>query len=182
MNGYELDIQQDEGGYTMNDSMRWTMWGIVKGLISTTKLYGFQESARIIAEQLEGETPLEKLAQFELGEKNRIITEEGDKVLVVLKQCPFAQVYREMPEWGGEEELLERFNAHPGGGGALHSFCLLHCYIRENLGGLHNLACRSADGKVIAIAREVIKSIGLSEELVEKLIEGNACVYAVQKL
>ena len=87
----------------MNNSMRWTMWGIVKGLISTTKLYGFQESAKIIAEQLEGETPLEKLAHFELGEKNRMIMQEGDKVLVVLKQCPFAQVYREMPEWGGEE-------------------------------------------------------------------------------
>lgn len=76
---------------------------------------------------------------------------------------------------------MKRFNAHPGGGSSLHSFCILHCYIRENLGGLHNLACRSADGKVTAIAREVIKSIGLGEETVEKLIKGNACVYVVQK-
>ena len=166
----------------MNDSMRWTMWGIVKGLISTTKLYGFQESAKIIAEQLEGRTPLQKLAHFELGEKNRMVIQEGDKVLVVLKQCPFAQVYREMPEWGGEEELLERFNVHPGGGSALHSFCILHCYIREDLGGLHNLACRSADGKVTAIAGEVIKGLGLSEKRIEELIEDNACVYAVQNL
>ena len=82
---------------------------------------------------------------------------------------------------GRRGELLERFNAHPGGGSALHSFCILHCYVREDLGGLHNLACRSADGKEIAIAKEVIKSIGLPEELVENLIEENACVYAIQK-
>ncbi len=165
----------------MNDPMRWTVWGLVKGLISTTKLYGFQESAKIIASQLEGDTPLEKLAHFELGEKNRTLTDEGSIILVVLKQCPFAQLYQRMPEWGGEEELLQRFNAHPEGGSALHSFCVLHCYIRENIGGLHNLACRSADGKEIAIAKEVIKSLGLSEEKVKGLIEGNACVYAVQK-
>lgn len=160
--------------------MRWTVWGLVKGLISTAKLYGFQESAKIIANQLEGGTPLEKLTQFELGEKNRTIINEGDTTLVVLKQCPFAQLYKTMPEWGGEEELVERFNSHPGGGAALHSFCILHFYIRENLGGLHNLACRSADGKETAIAGEVIRNLGLGEETVGKLVEGNACVYAVQ--
>ncbi len=165
----------------MNDPMRWTVWGLVKGLISTTKLYGFQESAKIIAGQLEGDTPLEKLAHLELGEKNRTLVDEGDKTLVVLKQCPFAQFYQTMPEWGGEGELLQHFNAHPGGGSALHSFCILHCYVREDIGGLHNLACRSADGKEIAIAKEVIKNLGLTEEKVEGLIKGNACVYAVQK-
>jgi hypothetical protein len=165
----------------MNDPMRWTVWGLIKGLISTAKLYGFQECANIIANQLEGVDPLEKLANFELGEKNRSITEEGDTVLVVLKQCPFALLYQKMPEWGGEEELVQRFNTHPGGGAALHSFCILHCHIRETLGDLHNLACRSADGKEVAIAREVIKSIGIDEEQVEELIEGNACVYAVKK-
>lgn len=166
----------------MNDSMKWTMWGLVRGLISTAKLYGFQESAKIVAHQLEGVTPLEKLAHFELGEKNRTVIEEKDKKLVVLNKCPFAQLYRTMPEWGGEKELVERFNSHPGGGAALHSFCILHFYIRENLGGLHNLACRSADGMEIAIAGEVIKSLGLTEETVGRLIDGNACVYAVKKL
>lgn len=165
----------------MNDPMRWTVWGLIKGLISTAKLYGFQESAKIIANQLEGNTPLEKLAHFELGEKNRSVVEEGDTQLVVLKQCPFAQLYQRMPEWGGEEELVQRFNSHPGGGAALHSFCILHCHVRETLGNLYNLACRSADGKEIAIAKEVIKSIGLAEGTIENLIEGNACVYAVQK-
>lgn len=165
----------------MNDPMRWTMWGIIKGLISTTKLYGFQESAKILANQLEGNTPLEKLAHFELGEKNRTLIEEGDKTFVVLKQCPFAQLYRTMPEWGGEEELLQRFNAHPGGGSALHSFCILHCYVREYLGGFNNIACRSADGKKVAIATELIKMLGMTEERAKELIEGNACVYAVQK-
>ena len=166
----------------MNDSMRWTVWGLIKGLISTAKLYGFQESARIIARSLEGDSPLEKLAHFELGEGNRSVFEEGDIGLVALKQCPFAHLYRKMPEWGGEEELVQRFNTHPGGGAALHCFCILHCYIRENLSGLHNLACRSADGKEIAIARDLIGSLGLAEERVEELIKGHACVYAVQNL
>jgi hypothetical protein len=163
----------------MNDSMRWTVWGLIKGLISTARLFGFQESAKIIAHELEGKGPLDKLAHFELGDGNRTVIDEGDIGLVILKQCPFAQLYREMPEWGGEEEIVERFNAHPGGGAALHCFCILHCYIRENLSGLHNLACRSADGKETAIAKELIESLGLPEGRIEKLIEGNACVYAV---
>lgn len=164
----------------MNDPMRWTMWGIIKGLNSTTKLYGFQESAKIIAHQLEGSTPLEKLAHFELGEKNRTLIDESDKTFVILKQCPFAQLYLTMPEWG-EEELVNRFNKDPEGGSALHSFCILHCYVRENLGGLHNIACRSADGKKVAIASELIKTLGITEERARELIEGNACVYAFNK-
>ncbi|CAG1010552.1 hypothetical protein ANAEL_03974 [Anaerolineales bacterium] len=164
-----------------------TLWAALNGTISAARFLGLMQTGKHIAESLEGESTLDKLAQFELGLENMQVTpgKIAGTHLVTLSHCPFGDLTQNIPPWPPEAmRLVANYNRNPteGGGGALHPLCIVHRGIRENMPDkVLNIACRSESSGAMVISETNLDKAQLTREEVEKMLAGNACVYCIQK-
>ena len=160
---------------------------LLQALIETSfesvKLLGLLDCGNQIAKQLGSSTdPLEALAKLELGKANLEVTEgpNGGR-LVCLKGCPFAGAVNQLDAWSEHAlKMVERFNASPRGGAAVHPICIGHLSVREAYGGI-NLGCRSAaTGKMAISVPSLLEQAGMTETQVRERLDGNACLYLLK--
>ena len=160
---------------------------LLQALIETSfesvKLLGLIDCGHQIAKQLGQFTdPLDALAKLELGKANLQVTEgpKGGR-LVCLKSCPFAAAAGQLDAWSDHAlKMVERFNASPRGGAAVHPICIGHLSVREAYGGI-NLGCRStSNGKMAISVPALLEEAGMTEEEVRQRLEGNACLYLLR--
>ncbi len=160
---------------------------LLQALIETSfesvKLMGLMDCGSQIAKQLGSPPdPLEALAKLELGMAN-IQVAEGPKGgrLICLKGCPFAAATNKLDPWSEHAlKMVERFNASPRGGAAVHPICIGHLAVREAYGGI-NLGCRSTStGKMAISVPALLEEAGMTEAQVRERLEGNACLYLLR--
>ncbi|ACF15125.1 hypothetical protein Ctha_2676 [Chloroherpeton thalassium ATCC 35110] len=159
------------------------LWGMLVGNIEEMGLLPALQAGRAIAGSLEGDTILEKLAQLD-GEKNYEVFDDNNKyTFVVIKKCPFSEVYQGIPEWGEHAtNLVNAYNQREDGGGALHPLCLVHKGVRSALNaGIVSIGCRSASTGRTELAQMAMEETGISEESAKMLLDGCACLYAIKK-
>ena len=160
---------------------------LLQALIETSfesvKLLGMIDSGHQIAKQLGSpDDPLDALAKLELGKANLQVTEgpKGGR-LVCLKGCPFATAVSQLDAWSDHAlKMVERFNASPRGGAAVHPICIGHLSVREAYGGI-NLGCRStSSGKMAISVPALLAEAGMTEDQVRERLDGNACLYLLK--
>ncbi len=160
---------------------------LLQALIETTfesvKLMGLKDCGMQIAKQLGSPAdPLEALAKLELGTGNIQISEgpKGGR-LICLKACPFASTLSKLDPWSEHAlKMVQRFNASPRGGAAVHPICIGHLAVREAYGGI-NLGCRStSSGKMAISVSALLEEAGMTEDKVRERLEGNACLYLLR--
>ncbi|MBI5034903.1 MAG: hypothetical protein HZB51_30630 [Chloroflexi bacterium] len=160
---------------------------LLQALIETSfesvKLLGLIDCGNQIAKQLGSPSdPLEALAKLELGMAN-ITVSDGPKGgrLVCLKGCPFGSALSKLDPWSDHAlKMVERFNASPRGGAAVHPICIGHLSVREAYGGI-NLGCRSTlSGKMAISVPALLEEAGMTETQVRERLDGNACLYLLR--
>ncbi len=144
------------------------------------KLLGLKSGGEWMAKRVGAQDDaLEGLARLELGKENHILTEgpKGGR-LVLLKACPFQAALNRLDPWSDNaKHMVERFNASPRGGAALHPICITHLAVREAAGGI-NLGCRSTTtGKMAVSVPALLEQVGMTEEQVRERLDGHACLY-----
>jgi hypothetical protein len=171
---------------TTIDAIKMSLWACVNGTIEITRALGLMEAAELIAAKLEGATLHEKLAQFELGLDNReVIPGKGPgNQYVLLKHCPFRDLYDHIPEWPeGTKRLVASYNRSLTGRGgvALHPLCIVHQHMRGSTPEpVVNIACRSeATGKIV-LTESNLETVGLTRPEVKQMIADHACLYCIE--
>lgn len=170
---------------TTTDPIKMTLWAAVNGSIATARFLGLMQIGETIATELESTSTQEKLAQFELGLKNMVVTpgKAPGAQYVALKHCPFGEVYGHIPEWPeAATKLVANYNRNPaeGGGGALHPLCIIHRGIRDSMPDqVINIACRSESTGKIVVSEANLEKVGLTREEAEEMIAGQACLYCI---
>ena len=152
---------------------------VAEASLDIIKLMGLQSSGSQIAKQLGfPNDPLEALAPFELGKQNYQILPGAKGGLVCLKACPFQSAISNLSPWSEHAtRMVQRFNASPRGGAALHPICISHLSVREAYGGT-NLGCRSmTSGKIAVSVPALLDEAGMTQDEVRKQLDGNACLY-----
>ncbi|MBI5034904.1 MAG: hypothetical protein HZB51_30635 [Chloroflexi bacterium] len=161
---------------------------LLQALIETTfesiKLMGLKDTGAEIAKHLGSPSdPLEALATLELGRDNLQVSDapQGGRI-VTLKGCPFAGAVNKLDPWSEHaKRMVQRFNASPRGGAAIHPICIGHLSVREAYGGI-NLGCRSASsGKMAISALALLEEASMTDEQVRERLDGNACIYVLKK-
>ncbi len=162
-------------------TVKTALWGLVVGNIESMGILPALQGGETIVRHLEGEGVLEKLAEFD-GDDNHDVEEAYGFKYVILKACPFAAVYRDIPEWGEKStRLVEAYNKKADGGGALHPLCLVHKGLRTAMkAGIISVACRSGATGKVEIAEKAMASAGLTEADVVRMIDGKACLIALK--
>ncbi len=167
------------------DPTKLTLWAAINGMIASARFLGLMQTGKAIAESLEGESTLNKLAQFEMGPENMIVEPgklPGTKI-VLLKHCPFWEITPNIPAWSPDAmKLVANYNRNPteGGGGALHPLCIVHRGIRENMPDqVINIACRSETSGAIVVSETNLEKVGLTRNEAEDMIAGQACLYSI---
>lgn len=160
------------------DPVKYALWGMVVGNIEQLGILPVSAGGEAIAKTLEGKDVLEKLSQID-GENNYEILEKADFRYVVLKECPFNPIYKDIPPWGERSmRLVADYNKRTDGGGALHPLCLLHKGVRKGLRvGIISLACRSAMSGKIEISEGALEQVGISKEEILQLLQDKACIF-----
>ncbi|MBI5017128.1 MAG: hypothetical protein HZB55_16795 [Deltaproteobacteria bacterium] len=163
------------------DPIKTALWGMLVGNIENMGILPALQGGEIIAGALEGETPLEKLAQID-GEDNYEIVEKNGFRYVILKECPFRAIYKDIPAWGEKPmRLVQAYNKKDDGGGALHPLCLVHKGARTALrAGVISLGCRSGATGKIEIAEKALLKASITKEEALGMIEGKACLFAIK--
>ena len=156
------------------------LWGMLVGNIEQMGILPALQGGEAIAACLEGEDVLEKLAQID-GPGNYEFVDRNGYRFVILKACPFASVYSDIPDWGERVmRLVEAYNRKPDGGGALHPLCLVHKGVRSAMkAGIVSIGCRSGTTGKIEIAEGALKRVGLTREEAVNWLEGKACLFAI---
>lgn len=156
---------------------------LIESSFESVKLLGLMDCGNQIAKQLGSPSdPLEALAKLELGMAN-IHVSQGPKGgrLVCLRGCPFAPAVSKLDPWSEHaQRMVQRFNASPRGGAAVHPICIGHLAVREAYGGI-NLGCRNtANGKMAISVPTLLDEAGMTEAQVRERLEGNACLYLLR--
>lgn len=161
------------------DPIKYALWGMVVGNIEQLGVLPVSNGGEAIAKTLEGKDILEKLSNID-GDNNYEFMEKNDVRYVILKECPFNPIYKDIPPWGERSlRLVADYNRRTDGGGALHPLCLLHKGVRKGLrAGIVSLACRSAATNKIEVSDGALEKVGLNKEEILSLLEGKACIFA----
>ncbi len=168
------------------DPLTVTLCAALNGTIAVTRFLGLMQIGKAIAATLEGNSTLEKLARFELGSENMKVIpgKQTDSRYVVLKHCPFREIYANTPPWDEDAmKLVANYNRNPteGGGGALHPLCIVHRGVRENMPDkVINLGCRSETSGAMVFSETNLEKMPLTMQEVENMLTGNACLYYIQ--
>jgi len=170
---------------THKDPIKLAVWGMLVGNIEDMGILPAIQGGKAIADAIntEGKDVLDKLKVLD-GEDNYIIKEGNDDYkFVITKQCPFAAIYTEIPQWSEQSmNLVKSYNKKADGGGALHPLCLVHKSVRNGLkAGVVSLGCRSGKSGQIEIATESLKEVSITEQEAKDMLEGNACLFAIPK-
>jgi hypothetical protein len=163
------------------DPIKSALWGVLVGNIETMGILPALEGGQAVARCLEGSDVLEKLAQVD-GDDNYEIVEKDGFRYVILKHCPFAAIYKDIPAWGERAtKLVEAYNRKEDGGGALHPLCLVHKGSRTAMrAGVVSLGCRSEGTGKIEVAEKALPKASISKEEVLQLLDGKACLFAIK--
>jgi len=164
-----------------------TLWALITSSIDTIKIFGLQETGKLLVQELNGESTIEKLMDYELGEDNFIII-SGDKLniepklkIIILKICPFTMSYKNIPKWNDNTmKLVDQYNSLKMGA-ALHPICIIHQTIRNELKA-YTVACRSALTNKIVYNDKILEKYNLDKEKIYELIKSNACVYIIESI
>lgn len=163
--------------------VKYALWGMLVGNIESMGILPALQGGEAIARSIEteGGDVLEKLAQID-GENNYEISEKGEFRYVVLKHCPFASVYKDIPVWGEKAmKLVDAYNKKEDGGGALHPICLVHKGVRKAMNaGVISLGCRSEATGKIEVAEKALEKAAITKVEVLGMIEGKACIFAIK--
>ncbi len=162
------------------DPLRLIIWAGIEGVIEGAKMSGLLQTARTIAQKLEGATGDDKLSNYELGEDNRAaILQPGiEGKLIAHNHCIFSEVdSRSLPWSKGTLELLSHYNELPSGGGAIHPLCIVHHEIRRKAGNATNIGARPKGSKEAVISKRALEKVGLSKDDAAKLLENKVCIY-----
>lgn len=168
-----------------HDPAKLTLWAALTGTINTSRFYGLMQTGKMIASSLEGDTTIDKLAQFELGLDNMEIVpgNQPNTQFVALKHCPFKDITGDIPAWTPDTmKLVANYNRNPTeGGGALHPLCIVHRGIRENMPNqVVNLACRCEASGAIVVSESNLATVGMDHAQVNAMLEGKACLYCIR--
>jgi ASC-1-like (ASCH) protein len=172
-----------------------------KRLISAI-IYDLQEMGNKIAEELDirdYETLEEFLAEQDRGRSPFDVLEgKADRKsnVYVLPGCPMVKLVESLKD---EKGKLPKFYLKIGDrykemyktkGAILHPFCIVHQVIRALIGEktkvrgqqlkVYQVACRALKSGKTAYATEGMDRIGLDKEDVDRMIDGNACMYLVK--
>ena len=165
------------------EPIKCALWGMLVGNIESMGILPALQGGEAVARCLEetGGDVLQKLAQID-GENNYEITEKNGFKYVILKHCPFAAIYKDIPAWGDKAmHLVEAYNKESDGGGALHPLCLVHKGIRNAMkAGIISIGCRSESSGKIEIAENALAKAHISREEAAAMIEGKACLFAIK--
>jgi len=164
-------------------------------------IHDLQQKGREIAGEL-GERDYESLELlFEEHEKGKDPFDklegkaERDGNVMVLKNCPMAKLLSEVMVDGKLPEFYQMIvdkykKVYKTKGAILHPFCIVHQVIRSvvgehiKVGGnklkVYQIACRSMTSGKIVYATEGMSRVSMSEEEIDKKIEGKACMYLVK--
>jgi hypothetical protein len=113
----------------------------------------------------------------------------------ILKKCPMGKLVESLKEDGKLPkyylEVVKKYvELYKSKGAIIHPFCIVHQVIREQVGEsirvnggrmlVYQVACRSlASGKVV-YATEGTSRVDMTQEDIDKKIDGNACMYFVK--
>ena len=163
------------------DPIKNAVWGMLVGNIENMGILPALQGGEAIARGLEGATVLEKLAEID-GEGNYEIEERDGFRYVVLKECPFRAIYKDIPPWGEKAmRLVDAYNKKDDGGGALHPLCLVHKGVRTALrAGIISIGCRSGATGKIEIAEKALQKVTVTKEEALRMLEGKGCLFAVR--
>ncbi|NTV46943.1 MAG: hypothetical protein HGB11_10600 [Chlorobiales bacterium] len=164
--------------------IKMALWGMLVGNIEEMGILPALQAGKTIAKSIDGEGKdiLEKLSQID-GDDNYDIVEGKDGYkYVILKHCPFGEIYSEIPGWGEESmRLVNAYNKKADGGGALHPLCLVHKGVRNAMkAGIVSLGCRSEKSGKTEIAEVAVEKIGADKDDIFKLLDGKACIFALK--
>lgn len=148
-------------------------------------LKGYTSPQEFIDAHDRGGSPLEALE----GSSAR------DGHVFVLKKCPMGKLVESLKEDGKLPkyylEVVKKYvELYKSKGAIIHPFCIVHQVIREQVGEsikvnggrmlVYQVACRSlASGKVV-YATEGTSRVDMTQEAIDKKIDGNACMYLVK--
>jgi len=163
--------------------VKFALWGLLVGNIEEMGLLPALQAGRAIASSLEGDTALEKLSQLDGATNYEVFDDNQQYTFVVIKKCPFSDVYKGIPEWGENAmNLVEAYNKREDGGGALHPLCLVHKGVRTALNeGIVSIGCRSGSSGRTELAQMALEETGITEESAKMLLDGCACLFAIKK-
>lgn len=164
--------------------IKMALWGMLVGNIEEMGILPALQAGKAIARSIDGEGKdiLEKLSQIDGDDNYDVVEGNGEYKFVVLKHCPFAEVYSEIPGWGEEAmKLVAAYNKKADGGGALHPLCLVHKGVRNSMkAGIVSLGCRSEKSGKIEIAEGAVDKIDGNKDDVAQMLDGKACVFAIK--
>jgi len=163
------------------DPIKSALWGMLVGNIENMGILPALQGGEAVARALDGPSVIEKLAQVD-GAENYEKVQKNGFTFVILKACPFAPIYKDIPAWGEKAmRLVEAYNKKDDGGGALHPLCLVHKGSRTALrAGVISVACRSGATGKIEVAEKTLPKVGITREEAVAMVEGKACLYAIK--
>ncbi len=154
-------------------------------IIKEMDLKSYKSTQEFIDAHDRGGSPLEALEGSSLRDGN----------VFVLKKCPMGKLVESLKEDGKLPkyylEVVQKYVAlYKSKGAIIHPFCIVHQVIREQVGEsikvnggrmlVYQVACRSlASGKVV-YATEGTSRVSMTQEEIDKKIDGNACMYHVK--
>ena len=165
------------------DPIKCAVWGMLVGNIEAMGILPAQQGGEAIARclgDMDGDV-LEKLALIDGEDNYEVYNKDGDRY-VVTKQCPFREIYTEIPDWGEKSmKLVAAYNKRGDGGGALHPLCLVHKGIRKSMkANIISLGCRSGATGKIELATHALEKIGMPEAKAEEMLAEKACLFVIK--
>ena len=158
---------------------------MAKLIMKEMDLKGYKSPQEFIDAHDRGGSPLEALEGSSARDGN----------IFILKKCPMSRLVESLKEDGKLPkyylEVVKKYvELYKTKGAIIHPFCIVHQVLREQVGEnirvnggrmlVYQVACRSlASGKVV-YATEGTSRVNISQEEIDKKIDGNACMYLVK--
>jgi len=178
-------VEESKGGREMisrKDPIKLALWGMLDGNISSIGIHVALQGGEAIGRKLEGKDAMERLSEIDGRDNYEFLTINGLR-LAMLRECPFAPLFKDIPQWSEKtKRLIEAFNRSGEGGGILHPLCLLHWGIRKAMkAGIVNIGCRESSTGNMEISDNALRKINIPREDAISMLETMACLFAIKK-